>query len=182
MLRPVPQFFLALAASCLAKPWRERIPLDPKLWRLGAAASGFLEALLSLVWYSYSVTTWAQHTIFSTMDAHPQAEIPPGTEGFAALALTALHPLTWVICYFGLEGAMRLLASFTTGTVVGSLPLYVLERAVRKLRIAPPEIPDELYWGTEGDWEILSVRSAKHKEGWEPQRRLRYDGKQFVIF
>ena len=155
MWRVVAKLFLAIVASCLPKRWRGRIPLDPQLWRLGAAVSGFLEALLSLgaliVWYSYSVTTWAQHTIFSTIDAHPQADIPPGTEGFAALALMALHPLTWVICYFGLEGTVRLVASFITGTVMGSLPLYGLERALRKLPIATKEIPDEHCWDVDGD-------------------------------
>ncbi|SRR6266480_850545 len=66
-------------------------------WPIAATLSGMIESfflLLAIVyWYSYSVTHWANETAYSAINAG--AKIPPNTEGFAALALMFLHPVTW---------------------------------------------------------------------------------------
>lgn len=95
-----------------------------------------MESILAIVaflyWYSYSVTHWAQDAVESAIRSG--ADIPPQAVGFVGLAVMFLHPLTWVIIYFGIEGAVRFLAgaftaksmarsrsSFWTNSLCGSL-------------------------------------------------------------
>ena len=85
------------AVALLPKRWRKRFVLTPDEWKLAGSISGFIESMAALAasvtWYSYSVTHWAKDAIFSTVEAHPLAAIPPGTEGFAALVLLLFHRL-----------------------------------------------------------------------------------------
>jgi len=47
--------------------------------------------------------------------------------------VVATHPLTWVLAYFTVEGMARVCAAFTD-TVLGTLPLYLLERIYARIR------------------------------------------------
>ncbi len=183
------------ALALLPKRWRERFTLTSAEWKLAGVASGLVEsatALAALVgWYSYSVTHWAQDVIFSTAAAHPQGAIPPGTEGFAALVLLLFHPLTWFIVYCGIEGIVRLLAAGVTGTVLGILPLFLLERSYSFLssRQTKSHWPrgdnfdsDLLATRTDGEGEILEIRSLKPKEGWIPPKIVRFRGVYYSLF
>jgi hypothetical protein len=177
---------LAAAASGLPNNWRKRFALDDSAWRAGAVISGPCEAfaalLLLVVWYSYSVTHWAQRVIFSTIAAHPQASIPSGTEGLAALALLLFHPVTWLIVFLAIEGAIRFLAAAFTGTVFASLPFYALAHLLRVLRQPAAPLPDELLRTTNGEDQILEIRSANAKSGWEPPRIIRCHGTYFSLY
>jgi hypothetical protein len=177
---------IAVAASCLPNDWRKAFALDESLWRVGTSISGLCEALAALLlliaWYSYSVTHWAQRAIFSTIAAHPQASIPPGTEGLAALTLLLFHPLTWLIVFLAFEGTIRFLAAAFTGTVLGSLPFYALARLLRFVHRPAAPLPDELLRRTNGADEILEIRSANAKTGWEPPRIIRFNGSYFSLY
>jgi len=157
--------------------------------------SGLVESFAALAaligWYSYSVTYWAQEVIFSTAAAHPQAAIPPGTEGFAALVLLLFHPLTWFIIYCGIEGIVRLLASAIGGTTFGILPLCLVERCYslvlsRRSRLNSPEDenfePDFLSTRTDEEGEILEIRAIQPKEGWDPPKTVRFRGTYYRLF
>jgi len=102
--------------SVLSQRWHECIaPNDQIDWEPATLLSGvaeFLAALTALVYgNSYSVTHEVQQVIFSTVKAHPQASIPGNRVGFAGLVLVALHPLTWVIVGFGIEGVVRVVGN-----------------------------------------------------------------------
>jgi hypothetical protein len=183
------------AVALLPKRWRESFALTSDEWKLAGAISGFLEsaaAMAALVaWYSYSVTHWARDAIFSTVDAHPQAAIPPGTEGFAALVLLLFHPFTWFILYCGVEGTVRLLASTIGGTTFGILPLYLVERSYSLLLSRRNKLnssagnrfePDCLTTRTDAAGEILEIRAVLPKEGWLPPKTVRFGGVYYRLF
>jgi hypothetical protein len=171
------------------------------------ALSGTIEALLALIaliyWYSYSVAGWAQQAIFSTIKAHPEAAIREYTVGFAAMTLMAMHPLTWAIAWFGVEGILRALGAAFAGNVNGSFPLWALNRIVQLFRPSrgekspalgenaasfveairqssfstrTPVVPDEICVSMDGPEELLEIRSCRPKEDWDPPRVVRYEG------
>jgi hypothetical protein len=202
--------FLAL----LPKRWRESLPFHASVnWRPAVLLSGILECTIALValvyWYSYSVTHWAADAVFSAIQNG--AEINPNAIGFAGLAVVFLHPLTWVIAYFGVEGMVRLCAAFTD-TTLGILPLVLADKAYvqlarggnplavgtgnfsqshlasgiravreRALEAALPLVPDELFFSIDGTDEILQIRSCRLKPDWAPPRVVRYEDRYYRL-
>jgi hypothetical protein len=157
-------------------------------------------ALLAFVyWYSYSVTHWAEDAVYSAIEKG--ASIPPHTVGFAAFALMFLHPLTWLIAWCALEGAVRFLGAAFTGSVLGILPLFLLDKVWTRFSSSPhaerpaetqnnwssffssirrraallgnPVQPDEVRYSADAGGEVMSVNSSRPKSGWEPPRIIR---------
>jgi hypothetical protein len=180
-------------AALLPSAWRRRYPLAPAQWKFAGVASGLLEtfaAFAALVeWYSYSMTHWAPAALAATVAAHPEAAINPNAQGFAALLLLLMHPLTWLIIYGGLEGTVRLLAAGVNGTVFGIFPLYLLDRCIALLflrgrysRGQAGDIPDDLALRNDAEGAVLEVRAAHAKEGWLPPKIIRFDGNYYRLF
>lgn len=202
--------FLAL----LPRRWRDLLPITRVMkWRPAMILSGLMESVLALValvyWYSYSVTHWAADAVFSAIEHG--AEIDPNALGFAGLAITFLHPLTWLIAYCGVEGIIRLCAAFTD-TAVGVLPLFLADKtflliagrrspepkpaanisqdylasilgALRE-RISAgklPLVPDELRFTQKGSEEILEIRSCRAKADWIPPRVVRHEDRYYQL-
>lgn len=123
-------YVLGPVLALLPQRWRETI--DPGqqhvAWIPATILSGTIEALAALTaliyWYSYSVAGWAQQAVTATIKAHPEAAIREDTVGFAAMTLMAMHPLTWVIVWFGVEGLVRALGAAFAGNVNGSSALW----------------------------------------------------------
>jgi hypothetical protein len=202
--------FLAL----LPKRWRESLPIIALLdWRPAMILSGLLESAVALdawvYWYSYSVTHWADDAVRSAIEHG--AKIDPNTVGFAALAVMGLHPLTWLIAYFGLEGMVRLCAALTD-TSLGVLPLFLADwaylrfirradpqtkeargrfkshlasgiRAVREKALTStlPSVPDELQTTRTGSDEVLEIRACRAKADWTPPRVVRYEDRYYQL-
>jgi len=123
--------------SLLPRRWRKILPFhDAVPWHFSSILSGLAEfsvAVLGLVfWYSYSVQTWVSRLMDNALSKAGPVEITDHEVGFAALLVVATHPLTWVLAYFTVEGIARLCASFSD-TVLGTLPLYLVERLSAKL-------------------------------------------------
>ncbi len=187
--------------------WREAI--DPGqqqvAWIPATIVSGTVEALAALIalmyWYSYSVAGWAQQVISSTIKAHPEAAVREDTVGFAAMTLMAMHPLTWLIAWFGLEGIVRALGAAFAGHVNGSFPFWALDRLVllfRQRGATPaiggnvasfvdalrdklilsrtPVVADEICVSMDGPEEWMEIRSCRQKQHWDPPRVVRYQG------
>jgi hypothetical protein len=119
--------------SLLPRRWRDWLPGSSTMpWVPATIISGSLEAVCGLIglvyWYSYSVTGWAQKSLFAQLRTHPGTGIPVGTEGFFGLLLVAAHPLTWVIAAFSLEGIVRVCAAAFTGEILGTFPLFIIDR------------------------------------------------------
>jgi hypothetical protein len=198
----------------LPKPWRESLaPAQSLNWRTAVVLSGLLEFAVALgvmmLWYSYSVTGWAEKAVYSA--AEHGAHIEPGTEGFAALSIMWLHPLTWLIAYFGVEAMVRLCAAFTD-TVLATFPLFLLDKLLaslgtRKTHEVPaafpfpqsnitsaldatrrkllqtrlPLVPDELCSTLVDSGELLEIRSCRSIADWTPPRIIRYEGSYYSL-
>ncbi len=198
----------------LPKRWRESLPFQASMeWGPAGLLSGILESFLALIalvyWYSYSVTHWAAQAVFSAIQRG--AEIDPKAMGFAGMAVMFLHPLTWIIAYFGMEGIVRLLAAFTD-TTLGVLPLYLADRAylqfvrggnplamgadrfsqshlasgiraVREKALAAslPLLPDELRITKNGQEELLEIRACRPKVDWAPPRVVRHEDRYYRL-
>ena len=126
-------FVLGMILSPLPRHWRagERVGDLLIPWRAAATVSGFLEAVLAVVglvwWYSISVTTWAAKELDSALQNGPAAQLPGQAIGFSALLLWSIHPFTWLIAYFAVEGLIRMLAAAFAGQVVATLPLAIVD-------------------------------------------------------
>jgi hypothetical protein len=190
--------------SLLPRRWRESHRLFSSIhWPVAAALSGVTESFFALVafiyWYSYSVTHWAEDGVYSAI--HAGARIPPSTVGFAAFALMFLHPLTWLIAWCALEGTVRFLGATFTGSVLGILPLFLLDKVWTRFALSPraerpantqnnwssffssirhrtallrnPALPDEVRYSADATGDVISIASSRPKSEWEPPRIIR---------
>jgi len=124
--------FLAI----LPKRWRDALPFSRYVnWARATAISGVAEAVAALAvlsnWYSYAMSTWVGRGVETALNGaltgKSGPELRPQDIGGVALVVWASHPLTWLIAYFGLEGALRLGAALT-GTGCGTFPFFLLDK------------------------------------------------------
>ena len=193
-------------AALLPERWRRALPTTVCAdWERAAALSGFLEILAAIValgfWYMWEMT----RRIGQIMDVSEAGQIPVGLSEHqvqgAALAIFYMNPLTWILFYFFFEGAVRLCGAAFTENVLGTLPLYLLERIVflarnrkevkpravvvrnvkaiveslrERLMVARlPEVPDELHYTRIGTEEMLEISASKRKEDWVSPKIVR---------
>jgi hypothetical protein len=126
-------FILGPILALLPKAWRNSLPGgDAVNWRIAAVLSGFAESAIALVammyWYSYSMTSWVDRGLDSATTGKMPTQVTDQEIGFTALVLVATHPLTWLIAYAGIEGAIRLVAAAFAGTNLGILPFFLLRK------------------------------------------------------
>jgi hypothetical protein len=110
---------LGTILALLSRRWRARLRFDEAIpWVRATVLSGFLESLLALLglfdWYSHSVTPRAANALDSALRNGPERAVPGQAIGFSALVLWLIHPLTWLIGFFLIEGLVRLLAAAFT--------------------------------------------------------------------
>jgi len=167
--------------------WRKALPMTGQVqWESAAAVSGFLEIVAAIVglgfWYMFEMT---------------------GEHQEAALIIFYINPLTWILFYFFFEGAVRVCGAAFAEDVLGTMPLYVLERVlflVKNRREAKPgevarqniksfvesvreklmvarleEVPDELHYTWSGTEETLEVWASRRKEEWLTPKIVRVD-------
>lgn len=151
----------------------------PVKWERATIFSGVIEATAAIValvvWYSVFVTR-----------AGPAIERHFGWpySGLMGLLSLLMHPLTWVICYFGFEGAARMLAGLTTDETPGTLPLVLMDRAVRfarhgEWRAEPALVRDKVE--RQGESGELKIASCREKENWKYPLTIRYEGEFFQV-
>lgn len=202
--------------SLLPKQWRESFPSNPSMpWVPATIISGCLEAACGLAglvyWYSYSVAGWVQKSMDAQLNGHPGTGIPVGTEGFVGLLLVAAHPLTWVIVAISLEGIVRVCAAAFTGELLGTFPLFIVDKIFarfmgrentakdsrdssradgssffsalrdRYLIGTLPLVPDELHFAGGDTEQLLEIRACRPKPEWDPPRVVRYSDVYFRL-
>jgi hypothetical protein len=130
-------YLLGPLLALFPQRWRKLLPAGSAVeWRRATVLSGLGEAVIALValmyWYSYYMTLLVDHGL----DAALAGKLPTGVTdheiGFVALVIWATHPLTWLIAYAGVEGAVRLVGAAFTDTNLGILPLFLLDKIMGK--------------------------------------------------
>ena len=131
--------FLAL----LPQRWRKSLPMNEGVqWRRATVLSGFAEAVIALgalmFWYSYYINLLVSNGLDSALSGKMGGATDQAI-GFTALVVWATHPLTWLIAFAGVEGAVRLVGAAFTETNLGTLPLFLADKIFLKIsgRSAP---------------------------------------------
>lgn len=138
----------------------------PRATAISALIEGFGAMALLAVWYSVFVTKYGD-TIAGA-----------GGDGFVGLFLVALHPMTWVICYFGCEGVVRFVAAVATGESYGTLPLAMIAwGVVRAQRGCQGKIVGDEVVTRSGEYD-LQIASCRVKDDWKYPLTIRY-GERF---
>lgn len=212
-------YILGPVLSIFPRRWREALPFSGYVrWARATAISGIAESVAALVvlshWYLYAMNTWVGRGVNAALSGplsgKSAVELRPQDIGGVALIVWASHPLTWLIGYFGLEGALRLGAAFT-GTGLGTLPFFLMDRiflivfgggkpghlggagsAVNfypetgsmRARIAATglrSVSDELCFRRDGGVEFLEICASQKKDGWDPPRTVCYQGTYYRL-
>ena len=212
-------YILGPLLSIFPKRWREALPFSGHVrWARATAISGIAESAAALVvlshWYFYAMNTWVGRgvdvALNGALSGKSGPELRPQDIGGVALIVWASHPLTWLIGYFGLEGALRLGAAFT-GTGLGTLPFFLVDRIFlfvfgggkpglmseagfaanlsaetgsMRARIAAAglrSVSDELCFRRDGGVEFLEICASQKKDGWDPPRTVRYQGTYYRL-
>jgi hypothetical protein len=181
------------------------LPFAKKVqWERATAISGFAEAALALVaimyWYSYAMSTWVENGVSVALSGKMGPGVRPQDIGGAALIVWWMHPVTWLLAYLGLEGALRLCAGAFGGHSCGIFSLFLVDKIVigpfrrrkegvgavsnvssfagvisERVRTAGlSEVPDELCFKKDESGEILEIRACRRKQDWIPPRTVRY--------
>ncbi len=137
---------LALGMVLSPLPRRWRVALQPAKglpWVSATVLSGLLESLLAFValiyWYYLSVTTWAANAMDSALRNGPERAVPGQAIGFSALVLLLMHPFTWLMGFFVIEGLVRWLAAAFTEQTFATLPLAFADWCYGKASGRPAE-------------------------------------------
>jgi len=131
-------FLLGPLLALLPKRWRDTLSFRESIdWRKASMLSGFGEALFALAafffWYSYSMTTWVSQGLDAALAGKTDSRVTDQQVGFMAFTIFATHPLTWLIAYAGMEGSVLLLGAAFSENNLGTLPLFVLDKAFLKI-------------------------------------------------
>jgi hypothetical protein len=186
-------YVLGPLLALLPERWRRTLFADiPVNWPHAGAISGLAEAigcLLALAgWYLYAI----QHFVDQQMDVTIAAtKGVPGEGaafgmGAAALITFAVHPLTWALAYFSIEGTLRAFAAWTSDEVAGTLPLVLADRIFagtkrRAYERRVPLVPDVATLGGEKDPWDLRVESCRPKPTWKYPLTIRFNGAYFQV-
>lgn len=124
--------FLALLPS----RWRASLPAALHVdWQKAAIVSGSAEIVAVLIammhWYSYSMMRWVDNAAAAALDGKMGPEVTTHEIAGAAYFVWVLHPVTWGIIYFGVEGLLRLVGAAITDSVSGTLPLVLVDELFR---------------------------------------------------
>jgi hypothetical protein len=158
---------LGIVLSLLPRRWLTTLRWNQAIrWVPATVLSGFLESLLAFFalvdWYSHSATPWAANAMDSALRNGPERAVPGQAIGFSALVLWLIHPLTWLIGFFVMEGLVRLLAAAFTEQIFATLPLAFADWCYGKATGRPAE-GDALHMpsGREQLQSIVSIAKGK---------------------
>jgi hypothetical protein len=177
------------------------LALLPERWRQAPLWHGRVH------WERAGTVSEMSRRIGQIMDLADSGKLGPGVEEHqvtgAALTLFYMSPVTWMLFYFFVEGAVRFCAAAFTDKAYGSLPLWMVERVTRAIR-TPQEgtvaetvkenaksiagsirervmvarlkdVEDELRFWEEGTEVVLAICSSRRKQEWDPPKIVRVD-------
>jgi hypothetical protein len=201
-------YLLGPVAVLLPVRWRRALPIMERAdWERAAALSGFLEILAAIVglgyWYMFEMTRRIGQILNASVNGQIPVELSEHQVLGAALTIFYMNPLTWILFCFFFEGAVRLCGAAFTENVLGTLPLYLLERMLflvrnrKEVRLGElvarnvkslvesvreelmvarlEEVPDELHYSKSGTEETLEVWASRRKKEWVAPKIVRVD-------
>jgi hypothetical protein len=168
--------------------------------------SGLLESVGGILalgyWYLYGM----QKMVNAGLDSALNGRLGPGVTdqeiGGVSWVVMMTHPVTWVLAFFVVEGAVRLCAAAFAESVPATLPLAMVdwmagmfrakeERAgealkrnagsfagamkERLLESRAKDVADELSYQKKGEEEYLEIRASRKKEEWVAPKVVRVD-------
>jgi hypothetical protein len=198
-------YILGPLLGLLPKGWRKALPFSGSInWTRAITLSGLAEmgvALAGLLqWYEISMTTWVSRGLEVALSERAGPGITDQAIGGMAWFLWVNHPLTWVIGYFCVEGAVRMCGAAFSDNLLGTLPLFLVDKTVRfvvfggskteqdapgvassfvsaigekMLESSVPLSADQILRKTDGSDEILEILASRKKPDWDPPRVVR---------
>jgi hypothetical protein len=125
--------FLAL----LPKDWRNSLPFHNHVdWARAISISGFLEFFAAIIclgyWYVSSMSYMVDHAVGKAGIGELGNQVTDHAISGAALFIWATQPLTLVLGYFMVEGAVRFCGAAFAETNLGSLPFFLVDKVLFK--------------------------------------------------
>jgi hypothetical protein len=124
-------YFIGPILALLPKAWRDSLFLSNAPWARATVISGLGETLAALVgigyWYMYAMTTWVDTAVSRALDGKLGPNVTVQEIGAVALTVWMTHPLTLLLGYLMLEGAVRFCAAAFSEESLGVLPLAVFD-------------------------------------------------------
>lgn len=173
------QFSLGLLLALLPERFRRKwLPQWHGNLRSSAAASGVAQTLTALgvllARYSKFVNDQVAQIDVRVISGMAEKGGDTAVRGIGIILLFAyvLLPLSILLIYFAFEGVVRLAAAITTGEVVGTLPLALIDIAVQKWHAyyaekkLGPRVPDVVSVPPDGSGYDLAIASCREKPGW----------------
>jgi hypothetical protein len=186
-------YLLGPLLALLPVRWRARlVPEAPVNWPAAGLISGIVEStgsLLGLIgWYLHAMQKYMDAQLGATMTATKgvPGEGSAYAMGFAAFVTFLVHPLTWALFYFWLEGALRTLAALLTEESPGTLPLVLVDRAWRvtqrrREQARVPLVRDDVAQGDgKQPWD-MKIASCRPKPSWKYPLAIRYEGEFYQV-
>lgn len=186
-------YLLGPVLSLLPQRWRKSLFEDLDVdWVRATLLSGMIcgfACLLALaVWYMYAIEQGIEEQVDVTLVATKGA---PGRGagmaiGFASLLAFALHPLTWTLTYYSVEGVYRAFAAAVNAEAPGTGPLALLDWTARALgrQIHGRRVPlvrDRVTADAEGNEWNLKVESCRPKPTWKYPLTVKYGEEYFCV-
>lgn len=179
-------YILGPFLSLVPERWRNALFGGmPIFWPRAAAISGFVESfgcVLALAfWYLHYATLVTRESAGTLVGA----DVLPGgtaTIGMGVVSLMAflVHPFTWVLIAFAVEGVVRCLAAMINEQTYGTFPLAAIAHLVASarqrayLRRVPLVVDQVRRGGGKQPWD-LRVESCRPKPGWKHPKTIVYE-------
>jgi hypothetical protein len=200
-------------AALLPARWRKVLPFAGHVqWSRAGTLSGVLQIAAVML----SLANWYQYIMYPIVDRGVDLALNGKLGGVtdqqiagAAYTVFLFHPITWVLVYFFIEGAVRLCGAAFAENVLGTLPLGLIDRTLSlvtprtKARPSLPEqrnvqsfagavrerttltrlkqVPDELHYATDQSEELLEIRASRRKEDWVAPKVVRVDEQYYRL-
>jgi len=199
-------FVLGPLLAFLPKRWRQRSILAREVqWQRAGTVSGIYEMAAAVValgyWYMFEMSRLSEAGVQAAADGKLGPGVTDTQVGGAALVIFALHPLTWLLFCFFLEGGVRLCSAAFGEMILGTWPFYVVERLIfwttrpqeahfsqtvsrntasfagaireRAQQAMHKELPDELFHHNDGADDLLEIYASRRKQDWDPPKIAR---------
>jgi hypothetical protein len=201
-------------AALLPARWRKALPFAGLIqWNRAATVSGILQiaaAILALaMWYQHLMFPIVERGVDLALNGKLPGEVTDQQIAGGAYMVFLFHPITWLLIYFSLEGAVRLCGAALTENVLGTLPLGLIDQALslvtgrtswkpgypaerdgqsfvsavreRAILSRLEQVPDELHFATDQTQELLEIWASRRKDDWVAPKVVRVDDQYYRL-